>query len=348
MNHSLKRIVRAQWRDIRVLFWESRIPLLIFIFTVMLGGALVSAFYVIPETGEHPGLAQSFYCAFALIFFQPTLPFPEVWYLQALYFVVPFVGLAAVADGVLNFGAALMNKRQRGQKWQAAMASTFSNHVIVCGVGKVGYRVILELLKYGRDVVALDLDGDCRFSERVVAAGVPLIVGDARRQEVLQKAGVEHAEAIIPCTNDELANLDIALDARELNPDIRVVMRMFDPDFARRVEQGFGLQTALSASALAAPMFATAAMNVNVKHSFYLGDTLLAVSEYIISPTAQLAGWTLRRLEEELDLSVIGYQHGAKVQMHPNRDTCLSAGDTVLVLAGLKTLQRLDRLNGPA
>ena len=343
----LKRMLRAQWRDIRVLFAESRVALLVFSATVLFGGLLFHFSYIMAETGAAPGLAQSFYWAFALIFFQPTLPFPDVWYLQVLYFIIPFIGLAAVANGILSFGSALMNKRERGQKWQAAMASTYNHHVIVCGIGKVGYRVIQELVKYGRDVVALEQDANSRFAEQVQSAGVPFIVGDARRQEVLVKAGVEHAESIIPCTNDELANLDIALDARELNPDIRVVIRMFDPDLARRVEQGFGLQTALSASALAAPMFATAAMHANVKHSFYLGSHLLAVGEYTIAPTAPMIGWTLRRLEDELDLSVICHQQGKTVNMHPHRETLLRVGDIVLVLAGLKTMQRLDRLNGP-
>ncbi|MFN2199186.1 MAG: hypothetical protein ACK2UW_23920, partial [Anaerolineales bacterium] len=38
-------------------------------------------------------------------------------------------------------------------------------------------------------------------------------------------------------------NLDIALDARDLNPDVRIVMRLFDSDLAQRVEKGFGIQT---------------------------------------------------------------------------------------------------------
>ena len=47
------------------------------------------------------------------------------------------------------------------------MASTYNNHIIVCGAGKIGYRVILELLKYERDVVVIESDENGRFMEKI-------------------------------------------------------------------------------------------------------------------------------------------------------------------------------------
>ena len=165
------------------------------------------------------------------------------------------------------------------------MASTYSNHIIVCGAGKIGYRVILELLNYEQDVVAIELNENGRFVEKIRNLGVPLLIADARRSETILKAGVQKADAIIPATDNELANLDIALDAREINPNIKVVLRMFDGELARRVEKGFGIHTAYSGSALAAPIFATAALRLNIKHSFYVGETLLHLSEIEITDT---------------------------------------------------------------
>jgi Trk K+ transport system NAD-binding subunit len=265
--------------------------------------------------------------------------------LQVLFFIIPILGLAAIADGVLRFGTALTNKQARGQKWQVAMASTYSNHVIVCGMGKVGYRVTLELLKFGREVVGIELNPEGRFVEKAKALDIPVIIADARRTESLIKAGIKRADAVVPCTDDELANLDIALDAREVNPDIKVVMRLFDPDLARRVEKGFGIHTAFSTSALAAPIFATAAMRINVKYSFYVGDTLLSISQVVVQPGSQLIGWTVERLEADLDLSVVCFQGKDITDMHPAADQCLDAGDEILVLASLETLERLNDLN---
>ena len=240
VKRNWRRTFRAELRDIRVLLQESWGALTLFVIIVLGGALLFRAFYTFPGTGQHPSFGQSLYATFSLIFFNPILEFPKQWYLQILYFVIPIVGLTAVADGIIRFGVALVNKRDRARKWQVAMASTYKNHVIVCGVGKVGYRVILELLKFDREIVAIERVTEGRFVDKVKALGVPLITADAQRSTILIQAGVERADAIIPCTDDELANLDIALDAREINPGIKVVMRMFGADLARRIEKGFG------------------------------------------------------------------------------------------------------------
>ena len=110
-------------RDARVLFQESRSALVLFV-VILPGGALALHFFYTPDAGESPGFGLALYATFSMIFFQPQLPFPHEWYLQILFFAIPLLGLAAVADGVLRFGGALLNKKARGQEWEVAMAST--------------------------------------------------------------------------------------------------------------------------------------------------------------------------------------------------------------------------------
>jgi Trk K+ transport system NAD-binding subunit len=347
MKRNLRRTLRAELRNARVLLDESRNPLVLFLLLIVVGALVFRFFYVFPDTHQHPRFDQALHATFALIFFETLLPLPEQWYLQIPFFVIPILGLATVADGVIRLGTALTDKKSRGQKWQVAMASTFRNHVIVCGVGKVGFRVILELLKFDREIVAIESDPQGRFVEKVQGLGIPVIIADARRSANIIKAGVQHADAIVPCTEDELSNLDIALDAREINPNIKVVMRMYDPDLARRIEKGFGIHTAFSTSALAAPIFAAASMRVNVKYSFYVGETLLNLSQVKVEPGSPLVGWSLEKLEAEMDLSVVCYQGEKVADLHPDPDLCLAAGDEVLVIASLETLRRLRDLNRP-
>ncbi len=340
-------ILRAQLRDAKVLFLEFRGSLLLFALIVFGGGLLLHLFYTHPESGQHPEFNRALYAAFSMVFFDIQLPYPEQTALQVLYFLIPILGLAIAADGVLRFSGALLSKQARGQKWQIAMASTFKNHIIVCGIGKVGYRVILELRKFGREIVAIEANPDGRFVEKVKHLGVPIILTDARRSENIRKAGVEKADAIIPCTDDELTNLDIALDAREINPDISVVMRMFDSDLARRIEKGFGIHTAFSTSALSAPIFASAAMGLNVRHSFYVGDDLLHLGEIEIQPQAALTQWDVVQLERELNLSVVCCQTDSCPDFHPDDSQTLEAHTRILVLASLETLRKLHALNVP-
>jgi voltage-gated potassium channel len=347
MGHPRTRFLRAQLRDTSVLFQEFRGSLLFFALIVFGGGLLLHLFYTYPDSGQHPEFSRALYAAFSMIFFDIQLPYPRQTALQALYFIIPILGLAVAADGVLRFSGALLSKQARGQKWQTAMASTYKNHIIVCGIGKVGYRVTLELQKFSRDIVAIEIDPEGRFVEKVKRLGVPLIIANARRSENIRQAGVERAQAIIACTNDELTNLDIALDAREINPEIIIVVRMFDSDLARRIESGFGIQTAISTSALTAPIFASAAMGLNVRHSFYVGEELLHLCEFAIQPGAALAGWDVSRLESELNLSVISYETNGSSCFHPDDSQALEAGSRILVLASLETLRKLRTLNAP-
>jgi voltage-gated potassium channel len=341
----IRRVMRAQWRDAAVLFHESHTALILFVALIIGGAILFYFFYTDPFTGQRINFSEALYGTFSLLFFQGSLQYPHQGFIQILYFIIPILGLVIVADGVIRFGVALTNKQDRGQKWQIAMASTYSGHVIICGMGKVGYRVALELMKFNREVVAIEANPEGRFLEKTRVLGIPVIIADARRSENLLKAGVEKADAIIPCTDNELTNLDIALDAREINPNAKIVMRMFDPDLAQRVEKGFGIHTAFSVSALAAPTFAAASMRVNVRSSFYIGEQLLNISEITVHPGSAIEGWNIEKLEHSFDLSVISYIEGGCTHLHPESDLVLPAGCQVLVLATLDTLQKLGSVN---
>ncbi len=339
--------MRAQWRDAVVLFHESRSALILFVALIFGGALLFYFFYTDPYTGQRINFSEALYGTFALLFFQGSLEYPHQGFIQILYFIIPILGLVVVADGIIRFGVALTNKQERGQKWQTAMASTYNGHVIICGMGKVGFRVALELIKLNRDVVAIEANPEGRFLEKTRALGIPVILADARRSENLLKAGVDRADAVIPCTENELTNLDIALDVREINPNAKIVLRMFDPELALRVEKGFGIHTAFSVSALAAPTFAAASLRIDVRSSFYVGDQLLNISEITIQPGATVEGWSIEKLEHNLDLSVVSYIEGGITHLHPEPGLLLTAGCQLLVLATLETLQKLGGLNKP-
>jgi voltage-gated potassium channel len=343
----VRRMLHAQLRDMRVLAKESRVSLILFACVLLVGSACFHFIYTNADTGQHPSFELALYATLSLVFFNTEMPFPEHSMLQVLFFLVPILGLASLADGVVRFGTALVNKKERGQKWQVAMASTYSGHIVVCGLGKLGYRVVLELRKYEREVVCVEENPQCRFVEKVEMLGAPVIIADARQAETLEKAGVRRADSIIPCTSNELANLDIALDARELNPGIKVVMRMFDHELALRVEKGFGIHTAFSTSALAAPLFAAAAMRIGSQHAFYVDDVLLNMSKLSIEPPSRLTGWSIDRLQKDLGVKVISHEGRDGKTHHPDPALSLQPGDTLTVIATLEELQKINALNEP-
>jgi Trk K+ transport system NAD-binding subunit len=339
-----RRHLRASLRDLSVLLREFRLTLLLFAVLMLIGTVSFWLLYEYPDTGAHLNFSRALYSVFALVFFQLTLPFPNHLWLELLYFIIPIVGLSVLADGVLRFWVMLFNKRARKEEWQVALASTYRNHVIVCGMGKVGYRVVRQLLDFGEQVVGIERDTDRPFVNILRQMDVPVIIADARQREVLMQAGVEHASALVACTQDDMTNLDIALDARELNPKVKVVMRMFDQELAQKIERGFGIHTAFSVSALAAPAFAAAATRSNVSYSFYMDNVLLNVSQVTVERGSPLVGKTLGQVERELDLTIVQYKSATKTDLHPDPGIVIEGDDCIAVFAELGTLGKLNAL----
>jgi Trk K+ transport system NAD-binding subunit len=271
---------------------------------------------------------------------------PKAPGLQLLFFVMPVVGLGVVADGVVRFGVALFNRRERKEAWQVAIASTYRDHIVVCGLGRIGYRVVKELLNLGEEVVGVERDAEGPFLEEIRQMKVPVLLGDARQREMLEQARVREASAIVVCTEDDLTNLDIALDARELNPTIKVVLRMFDAQLAEKVKRGFGIHTAFSTSALAAPVFAAAATRAQIDQSFYVDDVLMNVARATVQAGSALEGYSIAQAEKELDVTVVMHRSADSLDPHPAPEVTLRAGDCLVVLASLESLARLREMSG--
>ena len=82
-------------------------------------------------------------------------------------------------------------------------------------------------------------------------------------KRVLWNCNIKDARTIHPCKPERRHEFEIALKARTLNPNIQVVIRIFDKDFAHALQEQFGF-IALSATKMAAPVFAAAAAGADV------------------------------------------------------------------------------------
>lgn len=167
-------------------------------------------------------------------------------------------------------------------------AVDLDGHVVVAGLGRVGYRVAQALRALGETVVAIDLDGD---AGNVAAARrqMPVVVGDAARTAVLSQAAVGRARALIAATDDAMRNVAIALQAKEGNAALVTVVRAFETDTASRLGD-LGFDALLSTSAIAAPMFADAALRREVLASFMWDDRDVLVVRWAATGDAEAAG----------------------------------------------------------
>ena len=219
-----------------------------------------------------------------------------------------------------------------------------SGHIVVCGLGSVGFRVIEELLNQGARVVAVEIAPNNRFVSTARRLGAAVIIGDATVPEVLRQAHAGTARAVVAGTSEEIINLEIALLVRADNPNQRVVLRLADADLARMLRESANVRLAVSVSTLAAPAFVAALFGDRVLSVFLLQGRLLAALDLMISEQdIVLLGQSVRAVAVDYRLLPVAVltAEGKSVE-HPLQ-TRLNKCDRLIALIALPDLQRLVR-----
>ena len=117
------------------------------------------------------------------------------------------------------------------------MARRIEGHVIVCGYGIVGSKIVEQLLEGGVSFVIVDTD--TQKTEMLRGMGYNVVSGDATRSSVLREAGIEGARAVAAVLDNDAKNLFIVITARDMRKDIFIATRAND-EFVREklVEAG--------------------------------------------------------------------------------------------------------------
>jgi voltage-gated potassium channel len=161
----------------------------------------------------------------------------------------------------------------------------------------------------------------------------------------LAKAGIEHAQALIVCSDDDMLNLETGLRARELKPDIRLVLRIFEEALGRRLSRVFGIYAVYSTSVLAAPAFVGAALKLHLAQLVSIGDKDWTLSRITIEPESRLIDRTIQELNDEDELTVVLHARRDGIDVPPNPENLLHVGDEAVILASSDQLRRLSQLN---
>ena len=347
------RIARTVQAFFRLPHAKSFVGVLIAFFVVVFVATLVLDVSYTSATdpdGFTPG--EAFYAVFGMLFFEHAFEYPQDTASKVLYYVVPVVGLVTLGQVLVRLGGAAFNR----ERWEMAKASTYTDHVIVCGLGRVGFRVVQWLLDLGEEVVLIDTEQDEALHDQVRSWDVPIIVADARRPDILAQAGVMAASAIVPLTADDLVNLGIATAARSIRPGMRVVMRTFDDALAANLQSGFDIHRAYSTSALAAPAFAAAATHAPVDYAFSYdldtdGDSdidraLLTITKFTVVEGSRFVGMTIDALEHEYWVRVLAHRRRT-FDINPEQDVVLQVGDGFVVSASPEALDQVARYTPP-
>jgi Trk K+ transport system NAD-binding subunit len=260
---------------------------------------------------------------------------------QAAQLVLTIAGLAllplitaAVVEGAVNARLALSSGKVRYPQ---------SDHIVLVGLGNVGTRILRQLTDLGLEVVAIDRKPDARGAKVAEQLGVPFIVGDAALEETLRSASIATAKALVMVSTDDVSNLQAALNARAVRSDMRVVLRLFDDDFARRVQKAFNINISRSVSRLCAPAFAAAMLDREVITTIPVDRHALLVATVRVAAGSPLVGAPLSRADRPLSARTIGLTPAGTEMLNwaPDPAHTLVPGDRILVVArraGLRAL----------
>jgi voltage-gated potassium channel Kch len=126
------------------------------------------------------------------------------------------------------------------------------DHVVVIGLGQVGLRLCIELRRLGISVVAVERDPRAVNLRLARAAKVPVLIAHGEEREVLKKLSLHRARALAATGSEDLDNIEVAIAALALAPDLRVVLRAGDDDVITETRSLFRIGEVRNVSALTA------------------------------------------------------------------------------------------------
>jgi Trk K+ transport system NAD-binding subunit len=164
---------------------------------------------------------------------------------------------------------------------------TLSDHFIICGLGSLGQYCWLNLQKFATaeyhiHITAIDrtLPDDWEVDQLPALLGDRLILGNCCRDEILLQAGIETCRTILIVTSDDNVNIETAIAARRLNPQVRIVARSSRKNLNQLLKQHLGDFLALEPTELPAPSFAMPGLGEGTLGFFRVGDRANDAAQY--------------------------------------------------------------------
>ena len=229
--------------------------------------------------------------------------------------------------------------------------SRMKNHYIICGYGRVGKRIVKDLIKGGESFVVIDRAGET--IELLREEGIPFIEGDAEDEKTLNAAALKSAKGLILATPEDSTNVFVSLTAREIRKDLFILARTNSWRNERKLLHA-GANKAIAPDEIGARRMAQVILRPHVDRFmdeiFHAESLDRAMDEITIREDAEIIGKSLAQshFRQQFDLIVIAVIDGATREMrfNPNAQDAIQAQDILIVLGGPEVIQRLRELHG--
>ena len=216
-----------------------------------------------------------------------------------------------------------------------------SNHIVVCGAGRTGVRLIDELEPAHKEVVVIERSPTKAAAVREEHPNLRIIEGDATQDHTLEMAGLDRARALMSCLGNDRDNLFVCLSAKQMNPLATVVVRAYDEESADKLFRA-GADHVVSPTISGAIRMASIILRPSVVSFLDVatrspGGVALRLEQATVGRKSLLNGQSLRdsQFRQETGLMVVAVRQqeaDGEFVFNPEADMVLTEGDEVIVL----------------
>ncbi|RLG35239.1 hypothetical protein DRN80_02215 [Methanosarcinales archaeon] len=250
-----------------------------------------------------------------------------------LYVLVEMMGL--VVEGRLSEAFGIVKVKRSVAKMK--------NHMIICGGGRTGSVIVEEFKAEGIEFVVIEHDPE--VVKELKKQGIPVVEGDATRDDVLIEAGVERASGLVSTLPSDCSNLLLCITAKGINKELDIVTRASSQEAARRL-YSIGVKKAVIVEAIGGRRLAKSLIKPAVvdflEFASKTGETSLETLK--VEPGAKIANKKVKELgiKEKIGAIIIAIIRGEKVISNVGPEDEILEGDTVVVIGKRESLSRLE------
>jgi voltage-gated potassium channel len=233
------------------------------------------------------------------------------------------------------------------QRMERSLAE-LHKHLIVCGFGRMGRLVCQEFAAQRLPFVVIERQAEL-LEKFDVPYGVPLH-GDATADEVLKRAGIDRARALVTVVASDADNLYITMSARLLNERLLIVARAADVGSENKLLRA-GASRVVSPYQIGGSRVAQAVLRPTVVDFIELATSTehveLQIEESRIGGRSTLAGTALKDSQIRRDFGIIIVaikKASGKMVFNPSSDAVLEVGDILVAIGDRQHLDRLEAL----
>ncbi len=281
--------------------------------------------------------------------FQEIRPLSEAG--RAFTAVLIIVGFGAVGYALGNLSAFFiegqLRELVRARKMEKVLEK-IRDHIIICGYGTEGRHAAEELDRSNAPVVIIERDAE--LAAKLLDEDRIVVQGDATHDDILLKAGVKTARALIAAVHEDSENVFVTLTARGFNSGLMIVARAGEEATARKLLRD-GANKVISSAEIGGRRMASVLLRPKVVNflDVIMSDQQLALrlEEIDITEGSPFIGKSISDLHirARVGTLVIAYhREGQAIEINPAANTVLQSGDVLIVLGNDAQVAKLRQI----